>query len=260
MIPFYKFHGTGNDFILLDGFTTMPVLLPSKIREACNRNFGIGADGLILVSPSEIYDFEMIFFNPDGTKAPMCGNGARCAVAFAQMLGIASGDVTFLAGDGPHQAVVRKSSEAEWDVEVSIPDVAFPRKYDDGYYINTGTDHFVKIVDSTLNIDISNEGPMIRNDLRFQPHGVNVNWVSIKPGSMVVRTFEKGVENETLSCGTGVTASALVAGSLTYDQLWKVETKGGKLEVSFEIKDEFFSGIMLKGPAKLVFTGESALL
>jgi diaminopimelate epimerase len=260
MIPFYKFQGTGNDFILLDGFTTMPVLIPSKIRDACNRNFGIGADGLILVSPSDIFDFEMIFFNPDGTKAPMCGNGARCAVAFAKMLGIASENITFIAGDGVHQATVIKSNEAEWYVEVSIPDVSFPVKYEDGYYINTGTHHFVRIVDSTLKVDVHTEGPKYRNDQRFKPEGVNVNWVSIKPGLMVVRTFEKGVENETLSCGTGVTASALVAGSLTYDPIWKVETKGGKLEVSFKINDEYFSDIMLKGPAKLVFTGESALL
>ncbi len=260
MMPFYKFQGTGNDFILLDGFTTMPVLLTSKIRDACNRNFGIGADGLILVSPSDIHDFEMIFFNPDGTKAAMCGNGARCAVAFAQMLGIASGNITFMAGDGVHTAVVSKTSEAEWYVEVSIPDVSFPKRYEDGYYINTGTDHFVKIVDNTVIIDARTEGPVLRNDLRFQPYGVNVNWVSMKPGLMVVRTFEKGVENETLSCGTGVTASALVAGSLTYDHIWKVETKGGKLEVSFKINDEYFSDIMLKGPAKLVFTGETVLL
>ncbi len=259
-MPFYKFQGTGNDFILLDGFTTMPVLIPSKIRDACDRNFGIGADGLILVSPSEIYDFEMFFFNPDGTKAGMCGNGARCAVAFAQMLGIASGNISFMAGDGLHHAVVSKSNEAEWYVEVSIPDVSFPTKYEDGYYINTGTHHFVKIVDNALTIDVLKEGPLLRNDFRFQPQGVNVNWVSLKPGLIVVRTFEKGVENETLSCGTGVTASALVAGSLTYDQLWKVETKGGKLEVSFTINDEFFTDIMLKGPAKLVFTGETALL
>lgn len=257
MTPFYKFHGTGNDFIMLDGFTTTPLLTAVKIREACNRHFGIGADGLIIIVPSENHDFEMIYYNSDGSKASMCGNGARCAVAFSQMLGITSGNISFMAGDGPHTATVEKSHEAEWKVEISIPDVKFPVKSEEGYYINTGTHHFVKIVENVDDINVRNEGPLVRNDIRFKPHGVNVNWITITPGKINVRTFEKGVEDETLSCGTGVTASALVAGSLTYDCIWKVETKGGSLEVTFKINDEYYNDIKLKGPAKLVFTGET---
>lgn len=259
MTPFYKFHGTGNDFILIDGFTSTPILTSIKIREACDRHFGIGADGLIIIVPSETHDFEMVYYNSDGSKASMCGNGARCAVAFSQMLGIASGNIRFIAGDGPHTATVEKSYEAEWDVEVSITDVNFPVKSEDGYYINTGTHHFVKIVDSVDSVDINTEGPVIRNDIRFKPHGVNVNWATVTPGMINVRTFEKGVESETLSCGTGVTAAALVAGSLTYDCIWKVQTRGGSLEVSFKISDGYYKDIRLKGPAKLIFTGETIL-
>ncbi|MGE5382702.1 MAG: diaminopimelate epimerase [Omnitrophica WOR_2 bacterium] len=259
MTPFYKFHGTGNDFIMIDGFTFKPILSASKIQEACDRHFGIGADGLIIVEPSEESDFQMIYFNSDGSKATMCGNGARCAAAFCQMLGVTSGPINFVAGDGKHSALVEKKREAEWEVEVSIRDVKFPTKSGDAWYINTGTHHLVKIVDNTDNVVVNEEGPLLRNDIRYKPHGVNVNWVSISPRMIKVRTYEKGVEAETLSCGTGVTASALVAGSLTFQNVWRVETKGGVLEVSFTIEDDFFSGITLKGPAKMVFMGETSI-
>jgi len=259
MIPFYKFHGTGNDFIMIDGFTVNPLLTATRIREACNRHTGIGADGIIIVVPSEMYDFEMIYYNSDGSKASMCGNGARCAVAFCHMLGIVPATVKFLAGDGVHEADVAKTYESEWEVEVSMTDTDYPVKHEDGYYINTGTHHFVKFVDNLKDIEIQQEGSQIRHDARFSPHGVNVNWVSLSPGMLNVRTFEKGVESETLSCGTGVTAAALVASSLTYDCIWKVETKGGSLEVTLKINDEYFSDVRLKGPARLVFTGETNL-
>ncbi len=221
---------------------------------------GIGADGLIIVVPHEVYDFEMIYYNSDGSKALMCGNGARCAAAFCQMLGIATGQMSFMAGDGMHYADVQKSQEALWEVEITMNDTEFPYKNDDHYFINTGTEHVVKIVDNLVDIDIMKEGPILRNDLRYKPEGVNVNWISMLPGIVTVRTFEKGVEAETLSCGTGVTASAIVAGMLTYHTNWKVETKGGNLEVRFNINEEHFSDIKLKGPAKLVFTGETAII
>lgn len=261
MTPFYKFHGTGNDFILIDGFNFNPVLTPNKIKEACDRHFGIGADGIIIIVPSEVSDFEMIYYNSDGSKATMCGNGARCAAAFSQILELASSEIKFIAGDGNHTALVEKTTEAEWEVEISIRDVEFPRKVDENkWYINTGTHHLVTIVDNVNSINLMHEGPVLRNDIRFQPQGVNVNWVAISPGYINVRTYEKGVENETLSCGTGVTASALVAGNLTFDTSWKVETKGGLLSVNFSIQDEIFTGIKLKGPVKLVFTGETNIL
>lgn len=261
MIPFYKFHGTGNDFILIDGFNFNPVLSTTKIREACDRHFGIGADGIIIIVPSEVSDFEMIYYNADGSKATMCGNGARCAAAFSLLLEITTTNATFTAGDGVHTATIEKTTESEWDVEVSIRDVESPRKIDENkWYINTGTHHLVCIIDNVDSIDLLHEGPLLRNDIRFKPHGVNVNWVSISPGYIKVRTYEKGVENETLSCGTGVTASALVAGNLTFDTNWKVDTKGGLLNVNFSIEDEIFNNIRLKGPVKLVFTGETNIL
>lgn len=261
MIPFYKFHGTGNDFILIDGFNFNPVLTTNKIREACDRHFGIGADGLIVIIPSEVSDYEMIYYNSDGSKATMCGNGARCAAALSHILEITGSDIKFIAGDGNHTAKVEKTTEAEWDVEISILDVEAPRKIDENkWYINTGTHHLVCIVDNVDTINLMHEGPLLRNDIRFEPHGVNVNWVSISPNFIKVRTYEKGVEGETLSCGTGVTASALVAGNLTFDTQWKVETKGGILNVNFSIEDESFNKIHLKGPVKLVFTGETNIL
>lgn len=260
MTPFYKFHGTGNDFIMIDGFVSKPLLSAAKIRNACDRHFGIGADGLIIIVPSEMYDFEMIYYNSDGSKASMCGNGARCAVSFSQMLGITSGSVTFLAGDGVHHAVVEKNIDSSWNVEVSIIDVGLPIRHDDLYYINTGTHHLVKFIDNVNSINVSHEGPPLRNDRRFEPHGANVNWVSMKPGILTVRTYEKGVEAETLSCGTGVTASALTAGMLTSIGNWKVNTKGGVLEVSFRLDNACFSDIKLKGPAIMAFSGETTLL
>lgn len=260
MTPFYKFHGTGNDFIMIDGFVNKPVLSTARIREACDRHIGIGADGLIVIVPSEVYDFEMIYFNSDGSKASMCGNGARCAVSFCQMLGIASERISFVAGDGVHYAIVEKTIDSGWNVEVSIIDVAFPVRHDDLFYINTGTHHLVKFIDNITSINVRVEGPPLRNDPRFEPHGVNVNWVSMKPGIITVRTYEKGVEAETLSCGTGVTASALTAGMLTGINNWKVKTLGGLLEVSFTMEKDCFSDIRLKGPAIMSFSGETKLL
>ena len=260
MTPFYKFHGTGNDFIMVDGFTSRVALSQSMISEACNRHYGIGADGLIMIVPSEHYDFEMIYYNSDGSLASMCGNGARCAVAFFRMLGSAANDVSFEAGDGVHHAHVEDRNDNSWYVDVSMKDVCSPIKHNDVYYINTGTHHTVKLVDDVNRIDIGIEGPLLRNDGRFEPHGVNVNWASMAPGQIAVRTYEKGVEAETLSCGTGVTASAIIAGLLTKTNEWKVKTKGGMLEVTYYINNDCFTNIRLKGPAVLAFSGQTSLL
>jgi diaminopimelate epimerase len=176
------------------------------------------------------------------------------------MIGILTGNITFIAGDGSHSATVEKTQERQWDVNVSIRDVNHPVKTDCAYLINTGTPHLVNLVDNLLEIDIKTDGPRLRHDIRFMPEGVNVNWFSMTPGLISVRTYEKGVEDETLSCGTGVTACALVAGMLTLDKEWKVETKGGNLRVTFDIKEDKFTDIILGGPADLVFIGETNLL
>ncbi len=260
MTPFYKFHGTGNDFIMIDGFTSPVSLTQAMISGACDRHFGIGADGLIMLVPSKLYDFEMIYYNSDGSLASMCGNGARCAVAFFRLLGSLKSDVSFEAGDGVHHAHVESGNNYSWYVDVSMMEVCSPVKHDDVYYINTGTHHVVKFVDNVNRIKIGIEGPLLRNDPRFEPHGVNVNWVSMAPGKITVRTYEKGVEAETLSCGTGVTASAIIAGLLTQINEWKVETKGGMLEVTYSIKKDCFTDIRLKGPAIMAFSGQTELL
>lgn len=260
MIPFYKFHGTGNDFILIDGFNQNIITSPAKIKEACDRHYGIGADGLIILRPSMDADFQMQYFNSDGSRATMCGNGARCAVALCKMLEIAVDGISFIADDGFHSAKAELVSERLWEVEISMNDTAHPTKVDGLWYVNTGTPHIVKLVENLDVVQPAIEGPVIRNDFRFQPTGVNVNWMTMQPGFISVRTFEKGVENETLSCGTGVTASAIVAGLLTNERHWKVETKGGHLTVTYNILPDSFSNIRLKGPATLVFTGETTIL
>ena len=257
MTSFYKFHGTGNDFILLDGFSQATRPTTQQIRDACCQHTGIGADGLIIIAPSDHHDFEMIYYNADGSKATMCGNGSRCSVAFYHLLGLAHHTVSFIAGDGEHWATVQKISDDLWNVEVSIRDLPLPVKTGNAYLINTGTPHLVHLVDDVSIIDLNTQGPILRNDKRFQPVGVNVDWFSMKPGMINVRTYEKGVEDETLSCGTGVTACALVAGMLFDNTSWNIDTKGGKLHVSFNKSGDSFYDIKLSGPAKLSFSGKT---
>jgi len=256
MTIFYKFHGTGNDFILLDGRLSNGAISSETIALLCHRHFGIGADGLIVVSPKQGYDFEMIYFNSDGSPARMCGNGARCVAAFATMLGISGKNPAFLAGDGPHTARVNSVTENEWVVEVSMADVEIPAEYGNHTEINTGTPHFVNIVKETSEVDIVAEGRRIRYSEKYSENGINVDWLSFSKNTLKVRTYERGVEDETLSCGTGVTACALVAALTTGQTNWKVETRGGNLEVSMKKEEGKFTDILLTGPVKLVYKGE----
>lgn len=257
MTSFYKFHGTGNDFIMLDGFSESAKPSTEQIREACNPHTGIGADGLIIIAPSVHHDFEMIYYNADGSKATMCGNGSRCSVALFQLLGLANDTVKFIAGDGEHFATVSKVSDDLWNVEVSIRDLPFPVKTGNAFLINTGTPHLVNLVNDVSSIDLNTQGPVLRYDQKFQPLGVNVDWFSMKPHMITVRTYEKGVEDETLSCGTGVTACALVAGMLYDNTSWDVDTKGGRLHVTYKKSVDSFYDIKLSGPAKLSFSGKT---
>ena len=256
MTTFHKFHGTGNDFIMLDGrqITEMPA--PAAIASLCHRRFGIGADGLIVVKQHAHVDFEMIYFNADGSLASMCGNGARCAVAYWFMKEMISSTCSFLAGDGAHTAVVKKTGDSLWDVEISMRDTAFPLETGQTVEINTGTPHLVNIVESVEPIDIVGEGRNIRYSPRYAAEGINVDWVSIGKDRLKVRTYERGVEDETLSCGTGVTACALVASLIEGIDSWKVETPGGNLRVSLTRSDKMFLNIRLAGPAAMVFSGE----
>jgi diaminopimelate epimerase len=256
MSDFYKFHGSGNDFIMLDGRQGNEMLSPETVAFLCHRHFGIGADGLIVVALKEGYDFEMIYFNSDGSPALMCGNGARCAAAFASMLGISGKNPVFLAGDGPHRAKIIQNPENDWIVEISMGNVLMPLYFGKQTEINTGTPHLVNIVDDVNKIDVIAEGRRIRYSDKYSEKGINVDWLGFDNNLIKVRTYERGVENETLSCGTGVTACAVVAALATEKSTFKIETRGGLLSVSMKKDKDLFRDIVLTGPVKFVFKGE----
>lgn len=256
---FYKYQGTGNDFVIFDNRTLQ---LPQKdvalYNKLCNRKFGIGADGLMLLQNKDGYDFEMIYFNADGSESTMCGNGARCLVAFAKKMKIIDEEARFLAVDGPHYAKI--SSDKVYLQMIDVPHV---RESQNGTYIlDTGSPHYVQFVRELENLDVYGEGKSIRYSEEFKQQGINVNFVEEELNSIYVRTYERGVEDETLSCGTGVTASAIafaLKNDLWNEQIVSVSTKGGSLSVSFNRDKNGFHTIFLIGPAQLVFEGEIAI-
>lgn len=252
-LTFYKYQGTGNDFVMIDdraeSFDLKNLDLVSKL---CDRKFGIGADGLIAIRNHQDFDFEMIYFNADGSQS-MCGNGARCAVAFSSFLGIVDKKTRFLAIDGPHEAVLNGDL-----VELLMGDVKGIEDKSGDFFLNTGSPHHVRFVEKAAEYPVFEEGKSIRYDVRYAPAGTNVNFVQpIDEDEVFVRTYERGVENETLSCGTGVTAAALVYGSKHRQNQVKINTLGGKLSVKFQSNpDGTFSQIWLIGPAEQVFSGK----
>lgn len=259
MIPFYKFHGTGNDFIMIDGRQWMKSISPELIKQQCDRHRGIGADGLIIIKPAEDFDFEMVYFNSDGSLAKMCGNGARCSAAFAYLSGICSTTPTFMAGDGSHTAQISSISQSEWMVEVSINDAEIPAINGSTAEINTGTPHLVILTPDLKITDVIAEGRKIRYSEKYAEEGININWLKIGEKQISVRTYERGVEAETLSCGTGVTASAIFAAVHTGKLNWEVITNGGMLWVSMNKTKNVMTNIRLKGSAKMTFKGEVLL-
>ena len=256
MNDFYKFHGTGNDFILINGFNNIQLPTAKQIEYLCNRRTGIGADGLIIIQKASDYHFEMVYYNADGSLATMCGNGARCAAAFAYHLGICDTQTNFLAGDGAHTATIEAVTEQEWMVEISINNVVIPKNVGITTEINTGTDHLVVRTADPDAIDVMPEGKKIRFSDKYAQKGININWMKIGDKQLRVRTYEKGVEAETLSCGTGVTACAVVAAIDTGQLEWDITTNGGMLHVGMLRKDDEMTNIRLKGPAILVFGGK----
>jgi diaminopimelate epimerase len=258
MQEFYKYHGAGNDFILIDNRTKSFAIDNEQIKAICNRRLGIGADGLILLNSSDLQgtDFEMQYFNSDGFEGSMCGNGGRCAVAFAKQLQIIVNQATFLGIDGVHTAAIISSEGNKSEISIQMKDVQEIISFDDGYFLDTGSPHFVKFVDNLANMNILEEGRNIRYDSRFK-YGTNVNFVEIQDKNTIfVRTFERGVEDETLSCGTGVTASALVFANLNTElQNITVKTLGGKFSVNFNRELNKFSHIYLQGETCFVFKG-----
>jgi len=252
---FFKYHGAGNDFVVIDNRNNIFDAQNHKlIEDICHRRFGVGADGLMLLENAEGYDFRMKYFNSDGYEASMCGNGGRCIVAFAQKLGLISDYTRFVASDGPHEAHISPDGL----VDLHMSDVKNVEAVADGYFLNTGVPHLVHFVDDLHLIDVNIEGRQLRWDARFQPDGTNVNFVKEDGNHLTVYTYERGVEAETLAFGTGITASALSAA--TKDQLLKGEyhitAKGGTLSVKFRKEGTSFVDVWLKGPAKMVFSGE----
>ena len=256
MILFYKFHGAGNDFIIIDNRHDFFKADRKTISWLCHRKFGIGADGLILMQNKKSFDFDMRYFNSDGGEGSMCGNGGRCIVAFAHLLGIFDKKTRFHAIDGEHKAEIIKHNGTESLVKLKMVDVKAIKLFDNDYFINTGSPHFVKFSSKVKTIDVFSEGKTLRYDERLKPEGANINFVQIMKNKLFVRTYERGVENETLSCGTGATASALAySAKAGIDGPVNIETAGGKLKVYFKKDNNSFKEIWLEGPAKLVFSG-----
>ena len=257
-LTFYKYQATGNDFIMIDGFSYNELeLSQAQIRWLCDRHFGIGSDGLIILRPDERSNFFMDFYNPDGTHAGFCGNGGRCSVLFAKNLGIFTDKVFFRARDGFHQGFLENSGE----IKLEMKDVCKMEDFGQEIFVNTGTEHVVVFVKNLDEMDIIPMARLIRYNERYKPQGVNVNFVQVLDFQRIkVRTYEKGVEHETLSCGTGVVASAIVSAykfNVGTDVI--VETKGGELKVSFEKMQDCFKKVFLLGSVNKVFSGEISI-
>lgn len=253
---FYKYQGAGNDFVLIDNRRqTFEYKDNNLVHQLCDRRFGVGADGLMLLQNHSAYDFEMIYFNADGNIGSMCGNGGRCIVAFAKHLGIIDNETNFLAVDGPHYA--RITAKGDW-VDLQMIDVNTISKDGEAYVLNTGSPHYVAQVTELKDMDVYEEGKKIRNNSTYKQEGINVNFVEDKGDHLFVRTFERGVEDETFACGTGVTAVALAMAEhngKTGNQVTEIEVLGGNLRIGFNYDGKEFTKVFLCGPAELVFEG-----
>lgn len=268
-MQFWKYQGAGNDFVMVDQRQeqTLTRLDTRRIEHLCDRRFGIGGDGLILLQQREGYDFEMVYFNSDGRESTMCGNGGRCIAAFAKDLGIIDTHCRFMAIDGEHEARVSPVGLAgEAWVELKMTNVQHVDVHNNSYVLNTGSPHYVRFENQVNDLDMVAEGRAVRYAEPFKNEGINVNLVCFAPGetrsnSLLIRTYERGVEDETLACGTGVTAAAIA--SFYQKRLAPgayeipVAARGGKLSVRFVAHaDGTFTDIWLCGPAAFVFQGE----
>jgi diaminopimelate epimerase len=264
-LHFDKYQGAGNDFVIVDDrlnfFLKDAENQQELISFLCDRRFGIGADGLMLLRNQKDYDFQMVYFNSDGRESTMCGNGGRCLVAYAYDRKLISSKVNFIAVDGPHQAEVFETGKDEYWISLQMKDVVDVRKINDGLFLDTGSPHFVHFCNDVNAIDVYDEGKKIRHQSEFGEGGTNVNFVQNTGNELIIRTFERGVENETLACGTGITASAIAAyysGLIHHQEEIQIKARGGDLKVSFKAspdKKSFFD-VYLQGPAKKVFEGE----
>jgi len=257
-IPFTKYQGTGNDFVLIDQRKNQYISPQdhATIQRICDRKFGIGADGLILLESCSDYDYEMVYFNADGHTSSMCGNGGRCITAFANQVGLAPQEHSFLAIDGAHTS----RFNADGTISLLMNKVNEYHSGEDYYTLDTGSPHYIIFVEDIDDIDVKIQGESIRYSTEFKEKGINVNFVEIVDGKLIVATYERGVEDETLSCGTGVTAAALAYAIHKKMPQGKhqveIQTKGGDLRVSFnQSENGSFEDIWLTGPATKVFEG-----
>ncbi len=254
---FYKYQGTGNDFVIIDNRDGKLKENRHKLwAQLCDRRFGIGADGLMLLQNKKGYDFEMVYFNSDGNESSMCGNGGRCIAHFAKKLGIVKGNkARFIAIDGEHEAIIKGDV-----VKLKMKDVRTITDRKTYCTLNTGSPHYVAFSDDVMHTNIVEKGRAIRNSAAFKKEGINVNFVEVrKKGIPLLRTYERGVEDETLSCGTGTVAAALVLAAKNHSTAkdhCELQVMGGKLKVWFNKTKNGFKDVWLEGPATMVYTGK----
>jgi diaminopimelate epimerase len=252
---FYKYQGTGNDFVMIDNrLLTFPKDDIQFIEKLCDRRFGIGADGLILLENDDTTDFKMVYYNADGNQSSMCGNGGRCLVAFAKKLGVIHDKATFMAIDGLHHATINDQSI----VSLQMIDVTEVKINTDYVFLNTGSPHHVQFVDDLPNFEVKQNGAKLRYSDLYGKEGCNINFVrQISDNTFAIRTYERGVEDETLSCGTGATAVAIAMHAIgkSNQNTININVEGGKLEVSFDKNNGVYKNVFLTGPAKFVFEG-----
>lgn len=261
MIYFFKYHGAGNDFILIDGRENILELSTQQIKSLCDRNFGIGADGLMYLLEADGYDFEMKYFNSNGLEGSMCGNGGRCIVSFAFDQGIKKPSFKFIASDGEHFAEIIKSKGNVKLIRLQMQDVHEIEDINDHLVLNTGSPHHLTFCNSISGKNIFEAGKAIRYSEKFKEEGINANFIEQNGNQLFVRTYERGVENETLACGTGVTAAAIGAYLKSENKYntYQIQTLGGALKVSFQEKSKRFTEVFLEGPAEYVFKGSVQL-
>jgi len=254
MLHFHKYQGTGNDFVMIDDRAEQFDLTNTNlVAHLCHRRFGIGADGLILLRNHPDHDFQMIYYNSDGNESTMCGNGGRCLVKFAHELGIFEQQCTFLAVDGPHHAFIKEGL-----VHLKMKEVDKISPFKEDFVLDTGSPHYIRFVPEVKTVSILEEARAVRYSQPFKEKGINVNFVQqLGPGKLKIRTYERGVEDETLSCGTGVTAAALTSSKMNQMKSpIQLQTEGGELSVSFQEAAGKFTDVFLIGPAEKVFEGK----
>ena len=251
-IRFSKYQGTGNDFVIIDNRDGSIALSNQQIAFLCDRRFGVGADGLIVLGIAAGYDFSMAYYNADGTEGTMCGNGGRCLVQYAHDHGIVKENYLFIAIDGPHEAKIESNG---W-IHLKMSDVNAVETGENFFVTNTGSPHYVQLVKDIKHFDVFAKGKAIRYNERFKTEGVNVNFIEFHDDHLFVRTYERGVENETYSCGTGVTASAITTHlNKLGEHSVSIKTIGGELAVSFNNQGGgHFNDIWLQGPGTFVYS------